>query len=340
MAVMIRPLTLFQWGKEVISTHGTRVAATSKIAVEDIEFTEEDEMYRPNLAKGLIMPHSGNETPVRRGTLFKVTDQPVVFDQMQHWLAMAVQGGVTGVLTGGDHYLYTFTRNPAADPTPESFTLERRLSDGTNFVDLEWGYAMLSMLSFIFEQGQPLKFSAEGFCRRVQSSTLTASLPFPSSNVLNIQGAMGATVAIDSSWAAMGGTVLSGEVRKAVLNFKTGFKPVPLIDGRSDLDFSTHVIDGDEVGMTLDIDVLLTKAQFDAQKTAAEAGTLRAVRLELAQNGVRNIQIDGLFNFEKASFFGVQNDEGQVAGTFRMVESTDDTNLLRVKLACTASDYT
>jgi len=337
---MLRPLTLHQWGLETNATHGTAVAATSKIAVADVVWTPIDEMYRPNLARGLILPHSGQETPVRRGSTFKVTDQPVVFDQLQHWCAMAIAGNVSGVLTGGDHYLYTFTRNPAADPDPDSFTFERRLSDGTNFVDLEWRYCMLSMLGFSFEQGQALKFSAEGFARRVQSSTLTASLPFPSTNIANIQAAPGGTLSIDSTWATIGTTLISGQVRSAKFNFKTGLKPVILIDGRTDLDFSQHVVDGNEVGMTLDIEVLLTKAQFDAQKTAAEAGTLRAVRLELAQESTRNIQIDGLFKFEAASFFEVGDADGQVAGTFKLVESTDGTNLLRIKVNNTAADYT
>ena len=327
MAVLLRPLTLFQWGKEVITTHGTAVPATEKIAVENIGFTPLDELYRPNLAKGYMLPHSANETPIVRGTTWKVSDQPLTFNQHQRWLSMAIVGGVSAVGVA-DPWTWTYTRNILADPTPDSFTLERRLSDGTLFNDNEWAYAMLKEISWTFEENQPLKFSAEGFARRIQSSTLTAAQAMP---IIDIPPAPLCKVWLDATWATLGTTLLSGQVRQAEVTFKTGFKPIILMDGRTDLDFATHVVDGNEVGLELELTVLLTKAQYDAQKTAAEAGTLRAVRLLVDGPTVdRSITFDMLLKYDVPTFFEVDDDEGQVQGVFKMRESTDGTNLFKV----------
>lgn len=332
---MLRPLTLYQWGKE--STRGTAVAATSKMAVEAIEFTPLDEMYRPNLAKGYLLPHSADETPIMRGSKFKVPPQPVIYNQHQHWCDMAIVGAVAAV-GASDPYTWTFTRNILADPAPDTWTLERRLSDGTNFADNEWAYAFLTQIQWMFEENKALMFSAEGVARRVQSSTLTAALSMPT---INITPTALAKVWLDSTWANLGTTQLTSVVKKALLTFKTGLKPDFTLDGRTDLDFTGYIIDADEVGLELELTVRLTKAQYDAQKAAAEAATLRAIRI-LVDNASanRSIQFDMLVKFDAASFFEVGDADGQVEGVFKFVESTDGTNFFKVIVENGVNVYT
>lgn len=317
---MLRPLTVYQFAKE--TTRGTAVPSTSKIAVESMEFTPDDEMARPNLAKGLILPHSANETPVGRGTTWRVPETPFVFNQHQHWMSMGIDGAVTA--TGAsDPWTWTFTRSLVLDPAPDSWTIERRLSDGANFADNEFAYSLMKQISWTWETGQVLKFSAEGFSRRIQSSTLTPALAMPS---IDIPAAPLGKVWLDSAWANLGTTLIAGQVRKIDITFKTGIKPVTLMDGRTDLDFSQYVIDANEVGTELALEVLLTKAQYDAQRAAAEAATLRAVRVKIDQSATRTFQVDMLVKHVGASMFGVAEADGQVSTTFNFQESSDGTN--------------
>lgn len=321
MPSLLHKLTLYQMGKE--TTRGTAVPATSKIAVEQIDFMPEDEMYRPNLAKGLLLPHSGDETPIKRLTRWKVTDQPVVYNQHQNWLSMGVDGGVTAV-GASDPWAWTFTRSILADPAPDTWTLERRMTDGTNHADNEWAYCFLSQLKWVWEINQPLKFSAEGFARRIQTSTLTAALAMP---VITIPPAQLGKLWLDAAWANLGTTQVVGELRKIDCTFNTGLKPVDLIDGRTDLDYSTYVIDADEVGIELSLDVLLTKARYDAERAAAEAGTLRAIRAKIeGPLANRSLQLDMLVKHTAASMFEVGEEDGQVSANFKMQEATDATN--------------
>lgn len=319
----IEGLRLFQWGKE--TTRGTAVAATSKIAVEGIEFEPVDEVSRPKLAKGLLHRNPGSETIIRRGTTSRIPETPVVYDQLQHLLSMSVKGGV--VATGLDPFTWTFARSLTADPAPDAWTIERRLSDGTTNKDNEWAYALLSTLRFLYVRDQPLRFSAEGFARRVQASTLTAALAMP---VIEIPPSPLAKVWIDSTWAAIGTTQVSAQVLRADITFHTGLKPLWSLDGRADLDFTTHLLDPSEVGLDAEL-VLLVAGQYDTEKTAAEAQTLRGVRLQVLGTQTRELTLDMLLKHERGSVFAVGSEDGQDIVTMRLTDSDDGTNIFQAK---------
>lgn len=339
MADLLAPLTLYQWGRESATpaNRGTAVAATSKIAVEKIEFEAEDELWRPALAKGLLIPHSGNEMPTMRGTRFRITDQPVNYSQLHHWLSMAVVGAVTAV-GASDPYTWTFARSITADPAPETFTIERRLSDGTNFVDLEWVYCFLTSITFTFEQNQPAKMSAEGVARRVQASTLTAALSMPT---IDMAPSPLAKVWLDATWATLGTTALATMVRKATCTFKTGLKPLFTLDARTDLDFNTYILDPNEVGTDLELTVLPTKTFYDAEKAAAEARTLRAIKILVdGPTADRSLTLNMLVKHVPGSFIGADEDEGQVQTVYRFQESTDGTNLFSAVVENGVNVYT
>lgn len=333
MTSMLHPLSIFQWGIETVK--GTAVPATSKIALTNMEFSALDEFDRLALMKGLLLPHSGNEIAVKRGTTWRISDSPVVMNQQQHWLSMAVVGGI--IATGVGPYLWDFTRNPLAVPALSTFTIERRLTDGANHADNEFAYSFLTQISWTFEPDQVFKFSAEGVSRRVQASTLTAAQAMPTVAILPAPLAL---VSMDSAWANLGVTPMAGQVRKAVITFKTGFMPDDTLDARTDLDFYIHRINAEQVGVELELTVRLTKAQYDAQKAAAEAGTLRAVRVLIddAANSL-SMTFDMLLKHVNASAIEVENSDGQVDAVFRMQESTDNTNFFKVGLENNIGTY-
>ena len=329
-ASAISALQLLQWGEE--STLGSAVAATSKIACEGITFTPTDTVVRPKVAKGILAANPGNETHVMRGTDFSVAESPVVYDQLQQWLSMSVAGAVAA--SGAPSvYTWAYARSMTADPAPDSRTIERRLSDGTDFIDNEWAYCLLRSLRFIYRTDQPLMFSAEGFARRIQGSTLTAGQALPT---IEIPPAALATVKIDSSWATVGQTAVSSQVLSADVLFKTGLAPKMSLDGRSDLDFTTYILNPELVNLDVTLRMLIktSSGQFATEKTAAEAAgqTLRAVRLNVLGTGSRQLQIDMLLKHERGSLQTISTEDGQDIVEMKLVGATDATNLLNIVL--------
>ncbi len=326
-------LRSFQWGKE--ATRGTAVAATSKIAVLGIDFDGEDKLARPRLAKGLLHRYPGSETFVMRGSRFSIPASPVVYDQQHHWCSASVKGGVAAVGVGP--YTYTFARSLTADPAPDAWTLERRLTDGATPIDNEWSYALLSEIAWHYKAGEELTFSAEGFARRIQGSVHTAALALPT---IEIPAAALAQVWIDSSWATLGTTLVSAQVLSADVVFKTGLKPKLALDGRTDLDFSTYIFDPSECGVDVSMRILVQSAgQYATEKTAAEAGTLRAVRVKVLGTASRELTIDALLKHELGTVVKVGSEDGQDVVDLKLVDSDDGANLFSVKVVNAAATF-
>lgn len=314
----------FQWARE--ATKGTDLAATSKIAVENIAFTAEDLVERPKLAKGLLTRNPGNETIVFRGERFSVPEGPLNYEQLQNWLSMAVKGAVAP--TGVGPYVWTFARTLTADPALDAFTLERRLTDGTTPVDHAWHYATLSRIGFSGARSGTVKFSAEGFARRRQTETLTAALTMPTTE----HPAFGQSrVFVDTSWAGLGGTAYATQIYGWKVDFLTGAKPQETADNRTDLDFSIVTIDGYEVGLEVEIMALLTQTQYNAELAAAEAQTLRAVRVQVDGSSSRQIQWDMLLKYSEMPH-SIGEQDGQDIVSLKLVDATDGTNQFQCKV--------
>jgi hypothetical protein len=323
-------MRVYQWGAE--STRGTIVAATSKVAVEELDFQPIDSFDRPKLAAGKLHRNPGNELVVGRGTLWKTTSGDLIPAQQQHWCSMGMQGGVAA--GGAGPFTWAFSRVIAADPSPKTWSFERRLTDGTTPVDNKWGYAFASKLKWSYMIDRPILFSAEGFARRIQSTTLTAALAMPTIN----PGAAPLTqVWIDSTWANLGTTLVTAQVLKADITYNTGLKPKMTIDGRSDLDFTSYIFNPADCGVDVDL-VIMAGPQYALEKTASEAGTLRALRLKTTI-GADIVQLDCLLKHEKASTFGVGQEDGQDTVPFKLVDSDDGTNVFAVALTNAIGTY-
>jgi hypothetical protein len=309
---------------------GTAVAATSVMAVETLEWDDADEnLYMPQIANGLLVRNSGQAFPVQHGSRFSLGGQPVIWEQLPHWLSMAIKGDVIPTVEAGPLYRWTFTRNPAADPTPHSFTIQRRFSDGMNNIDQRVAYSMLNQLSISYAENEHLRMSAEGFGRKFESSAITPALTLPA---YQIGVSALSTVYINDTWATLGNTQITGEVIGWELTIGTGFFPRATADGRADLDFTMHQMNGEEVMLGLKLTLLMDTARYATELAAAAAGALRAVRVNVAGSGNRSLTIDGLFQHNKPSLFKVGESEGQDVVELDLSEATDGTNYLSVVL--------
>lgn len=323
-------LDTIQWARE--SSFGTDLASTSKVLVETLNFTPQSEFARPSVMRGLLQRNRGYETPVKRWSNWSA-EGPVSYEQLQNWLCM-IQNVATP--TGSGPYVWTHTMNPAAVPSPKSFTFERQVTDGSTPIVHAWHAAMMQSLELSGADGELLRFKADGFARRIQTGeSLTASLSLPTPE---LPPTPLMTLFIDDTWAGIGGTQVTSQVLGFTVTVNTGYKPIWTLDGRTDLDYTTYVVDAGERSIEATITCLLG-AQYATERAAAEAGTLRTIRLAVAGTSSRALNIDFLAKYERPEIFELGEQDGQHIVTLTLQESTDGTNLASFGLTNNVSAF-
>jgi hypothetical protein len=323
-------LTLVQWAKE--ATPGTDLPATSQMLVTAFNATPKDEYYRPGVLRGLMQRNRGFETPIKRWTEWSA-EGPFSFEQGQNWLGAVI--AVVAAPTGVGPYVWTHTKNPAVIPSLATFTLERRVTDGSTPYQHAWHYCVVTKFTLNFADGEPVTFKAEGFARRVQTETLTAALTLPTPEFAPLGVGK---LWIDSTWGTLGTTVVATQILNGSIEINTGAFPIWTLDQRSDLDFSTIGYNAEQAAVNVQLTALVG-AQFALEKTAAEAGTLRALRLQLDGTSSRKLLLDLLAKHEMASIFEFGEQDGQHVVEMNLQESTDGTNLLVAALTNNVATY-
>lgn len=329
MAVAIHALSIPQWGLEGSTVPGApaaaTVAATKKMAVKDLLIKPTDTVIRESVLKGLAIANRGNEVIGERGIDWEVPETPMVLDELHYWFGMAV---VAPTKTGaGPVFTWTSTHVPTSVQARQARTIELRYNDGANSVDAEF-QAILTELEFSGAANDVVKLRAAGKGRRIQSSTLTPALAlFPI-----VECPMSLTkVFIDSTYANLGTTQLTGQIVGWRWKLTTGLFGQNTADGRSDQDYSVVLLNPDDLRWTLELDVKanLNTGQWQTEKTAAEALTLRAVELRgnITVGAVAyQFKIQSLLKHTLGSVFPADRNNGEVMCHLSLEGSTDDTN--------------
>lgn len=332
-----KALKTFQSGRE--SAKGTAVAATSRMMIEDMTFDPASEaiIRRPALLKGQMVANRGNELRVHNGFKWAIPETPVVFDQFMAYLAMALKGGVAP--TGAGPYVWDYTPAVTALPAQDSRTFEIRQTDGATPSDWESPYCMLQHLEISGAVNDPIKFSANGFGRKLVTSTLTPAIAVPASIVL-APFALG-LVKIDANFGALGTTTIAGQVLGFKFSMDTGLYGIDTADARADMDFTLDAIDVSKVKAQMEIVMLaIAGGQWATEKTAAEAGvggTLRAVDLDINVSASARLRLGGIWRYSDGSVFPDADREGQQIVTLKLESTSDDTNWIRAILTNNAS---
>lgn len=307
---------------------GTAVAATSKIALENLEWGDEDEnLIRPAYSTGILARNRGPATATQHGTRFSFSDQPLVWEQLPHLLSSVVEGIPTVIYTGGV-YRWTFTRDPVANPNPITWTLERRFSDGNgNYVDQRASYCVFDEITIKWAKNEDLKVSGKGFARKFNTNALTSALSLPTAEI-GVSAL--AQVYRDTTWGALGGTMLAEQVVGFEYKIKSGAVPLATAEGRTDLDFTKHVFNDKEVQLGLKMMLLLDPATYATEAAAAAAGTVRAIQIKVAGSSSRLLKFNGLFQYTKPSLFKIGSQDGQDVVDIELEEAPDTTNFHQV----------
>lgn len=312
---------------------GTAVAATSRLAVEQLEWSADDEnVYNPQVQNGSLTRYQGPGTPVQHGTRFTLPDQAVIWEQLPLWFSMlfgppAISGAIGALV-------YTWTNAPTTNPNPYAVTLQRRFTNGLGGnVDENAAYAMLSQLGLAFAVNEQLHLTGgQGFARKFSTmgGGITAGLTLPSFEV----GVSALTsVYFDALWANVGNTLLAEQVIGWNWTMLNGTFPRYTAEARTSLDYTKHQFNGGERGLDMDVTCLLDPTTYAAELTRAgtPATNQFACRIKVSGSSGRLLNIDQMVQHDKA-LFAPGADQGQDTVTFTLHEAPDSTNFLRVAL--------
>lgn len=238
MATSIVPFRKLQIGME--STKGTLVAAT-RVLPGNHHLSENIDFYRSPNPRGVRATVGGAGVITRKGCEISF-DTELTAEEILWFLLTGIKGGVAGVNASSD-YTWTFTPQLTTGvPTLDAATVEFLLGDGvTNHYYGEAGYAMTQSFKIDWSMDNatdPVKLSAKMFARARQTDTPTGALTVYSTREPLVPAL--SKHYLDTSWAGLGGTQLTGIIRSGSIEVATGIMPDYTADGRSDKDLVKH----------------------------------------------------------------------------------------------------
>lgn len=324
MATAIQPLNRLQLGIE--TTKGTLVAATRLIEC-DAKVIEEIEYYRSNYPTGYRANTGGAGAVVMQGTRFEIPTD-LTAEEILWPLLTGVRGGVSAVGAGSDK-TWTFTPQLTTGiPTLDAATVEAIRSDGsTNHYYGESGYGLTEGFTIEWAFNQAAKLTWKMFGRARQTGTPTGSLVvYPSREIL-VSNLL--AFYLDTTWAGLGGTQLTGLMRSAKLEVSTGFMPDFTMDARTDKDFFEHAVGRltAKLSFTMELDAVAA-----ARLTERRANSVVFIRLKTTGSvigaAVKTVQVDGAYRWLGMDLNGVDGDQNLVTAELESVLETATFNTL------------
>jgi len=321
----VRDLGITQLGRE--TTKGTAVAATTRWVGLTTFDPEEPRLY-PQIQNGLLLQNKASAPIAKKMTRFTL-EADLTFEQLLHVLNMCVMGLTTGTGAGADK-TWTFNPSFAADPGLNSFTIQKRLTDGSTNWDERIAYAMGSSLEIGGAIGENAKLSMEGFGRPIELATaITPAIAVPTVNFVPVSLFK---VYIDDTFAGLGTTQILGSLHGFRLRFDAMAQPKDYIDGRPDLSFSSHGVKAAYFTLELQGEF---QAQIETERTKARSASKRYVRLEAVGPALGGsnykITIDLCCGYEQGVFDSNGEREGNDAVTLSLVQDYDPTPPLAAK---------
>lgn len=321
MATAITQLGKLQIGME--STKGTLVAATRVIPCKWTP-SEMQERYYSGYPRGYRAPVGGGVgTTLMKGFALAVETELNAEDIL--WpLQTGIKGSITPTGAGADKTWVWAPELTTGIPTIQTATVELVESDGsTNQYYGEVGHAMTDMIGISYKENAPAMLKWGMFARARQSGSPTGSLTEYSSREPLVSPLL--AVYLDTSYAGMGGTQLTGVIRAADWECSTGLKPKFTADARGDLDFTGYTVG--EVRSTLKLTFELD-ATGAARIAAWRSQAAQYIRLKYTGNvigsGVKTVQVDGAYRFPAGSKPDIQDGDNGIKVVSLNLESFYD----------------
>lgn len=318
MATAIRSLSKVQVGIE--TTKGTLVPAT-RVLAGNWSWSEEQEFYRAPYPAGIRANVGGAGVILRKGMTLDA-EMDLSAEQILWPLLTGIKGAVTGQVTDTSAYTYTFAPELTTGiPTLDTLTAEMILGDGsTNHYAREAGYGVCRSFKLAWAFNQVAKLNAQWFLRAGQTSTPTGSLV--TYTTLEPLVANLLAVYLDTTWAGLGGTQLTGIVRSADLDVVTGHEPDYTLDARSDKDFTIHKVGPVRATLNLTMEMDAVGAARVANFRANDVVFIRLKNtgtLAGAATAYRTVQVDGAYRFTGPPSFSEDGEQVLVAMSLESV---------------------
>jgi hypothetical protein len=315
MATAIYAFNKLQLGIE--STKGTILAATRLI---DCDFfgglREVEERYRSSYPRGQRANVGGAGVTVMKGTEYTVETE-LTAEEILWPLLTGVLGGVSGIVTDTTAYTYTFT--PELDTgvqTLDTMTLEAVMADGaTNHYYGEAGYGFTTGFGISWAANQEGRLRWNSVARARQTGTPTAALTAYTSREVLATALL--SVYLDTTWAGLGGTQLTGIIRSVDIDTSTGLVPKHTLEGRSDRDFAGHSVGN----VTASLKVVMELDATGAARGVQDFRDNDIVFIRLKNTGslagaasaLRTVQVDGAYRFVSPPAFSRDGEQMLVA---------------------------
>lgn len=341
MSTAIRQATKIQIGKEL--TRGTAVAATRRILTEGATFRNLESLKTfENQIQGTLAMSATPPVVTRNHTEFELT-MPLDFEQVLLALLSGMKGGVTPTTPGtGEGRLWTFTPAVASDPLPDTYTIEFSEADmdaSPNALGLEAPYGFATSIQITGSEDSLPELSIGMVARQTSLAVATAAISLPTVSY-SPNARWG--IYIDSAWAGLGGTQITGQIMGFQWTFDGFLRPVYRLDNRSALDFARYEFKPRNVDLTLD--TMLDAASgglVPTEDSLKTAGTKRFVRVELTGDAFvapdtglnRFVRLDGCYVHAEDSMQerGGEN-EGNVTNRLHLTGFYDSTQAQDVEV--------
>lgn len=330
MATALQVFDKLQVGIEAVGAKGTLVAATRQL-IGNHGWSEEQDFYRSPYPAGYRATPGGAGVIMRKGVSLDIETELSAEDAL--WpLMTGVLGSVSPSTSDTTAKTWVFSPElTTAAVTIQSLTAEFIHGDGTtNHYYGESGYMLTQEFSYEWAYNQVAKMKAKLFGRARQTDTPTPALvPYPTREAL-VSNAL--IVSLDTTWAGLGGSALTGIVRSANFVCQTGYAPDYTLAGRSDVDHTGHKVG--MIGGTLSLVM-----EFDANGAAAALTNWRAnniVFIRLKNTGslagaatvYRTVQVDGAYRFVSTPTFSADGEQVLVTVSLEAVRDTTANKIL------------
>ena len=310
-----RPLQRIQLAPEGDATPGTPVDATRILVGGTLDFDAIDEEYRANHPVGLYTINPTTPVSLVRGVDLTY-DGDMVVDEFIDFINMSIMDITDPV--GGPPHVWLFEPSETGANDPRSYTVERRLTDGTSDNDVEVNFVHARSWTLTQGLNEQTRLSVDMFGRRAKDVANTAALgrlaaTFFSSNNWKVY--------IDNEETAHGAGQITGQIRSFELTYQSGLFPKYFLDGRADLDFGS-VGTGPRGIETMRMQVEWgTQAETERDKAADQS--LRLIRLE-GIKGTEKVIIDCVMRHAKGDFLSVSDADGNDVVDLEFVAAHDE----------------
>jgi len=316
----IRSLRKVQIGKE--ATKGTSVAATELLLAE-AEVKANYPLYRNEAPFGIMAAHGGPTKLLSKDVDVSLKFDGVSYEQLTWTLNIGLDVPTDG---GAGPYHHVYGAIGAGSPlsvsglvTPDAATIEGIWTDGVDNTNVEIEYVMARALKLSGDQNGALQLEADCFGRQVTDAVIT-SLTLPTNLepiiiadgifYINTTFALAAPVIAAGSWGAPAAGSWAGKIISFALDVTTGMMPFHGIRGSTLFDRHVEATPKDfRLTVTALMDAAATNSPA-AERTAAQAGTLRFVTLNFVGSGNKKFRFAGACKHEMGDFLTIGEQDG------------------------------